>query len=172
MPTLEIVNHRLNIFKKKIERVDYLEILARETGKDKKQTDRDAKKSDTQSQSQNQSQQDLKETEEKDKMKEKELQKAKDTKEASSANDLDQTSTDVNFYSFKKRMQQVVKSKREREEEIKKQLGVNTQKRQNLLKDKKGLQEALKYKDRANFLYKGQLIVAKQQTKQHQQASQ
>ncbi len=37
MPTLETVNHRLNIFKKKIERVDYLEILSKETAtKDKK----------------------------------------------------------------------------------------------------------------------------------------
>lgn len=35
IPTLETVNHRLNIFKKKLERVDYLEILQRENLKEK-----------------------------------------------------------------------------------------------------------------------------------------
>jgi len=33
VPTLETVNHRLNIFKSKIERVDYLDILAKENPK-------------------------------------------------------------------------------------------------------------------------------------------
>lgn len=30
------MNHRLNIFKKKIEKVDYIEILSKETAKEKK----------------------------------------------------------------------------------------------------------------------------------------
>ena len=35
VPSLETVNHRLNIFKKKIEKVDYIEILSKETAKQK-----------------------------------------------------------------------------------------------------------------------------------------
>ena len=36
VPSLETVNHRLNILKKKIEKVDYIEILSKETAKQKK----------------------------------------------------------------------------------------------------------------------------------------
>lgn len=43
MPTLETVNHRLNIFKKKLERVDYAEILQKETTKEKKPLEKEKK---------------------------------------------------------------------------------------------------------------------------------
>jgi hypothetical protein len=35
MPTLEVVTHRLNLFKSKLNKVDYLEILSKESLKDK-----------------------------------------------------------------------------------------------------------------------------------------
>ncbi|KRX03168.1 hypothetical protein PPERSA_10541 [Pseudocohnilembus persalinus] len=57
IPTLETVNHRLNIFKKKLERIDYLEILQKENLKEKpKDKNKDKEMEKNKSPEQNQKQ--------------------------------------------------------------------------------------------------------------------
>ena len=92
------MNHRLNIFKKKLDRVDYLEILSKETiNKDKKPSEKDRDK-------------------EKDKGEVKEKEKKKDPKEKEENSEADEEINEegeTNYYSFKKKMQINVQKKRE-----------------------------------------------------------
>lgn len=90
-PTLESVNNRLNIFRAKIEKVDHLELLAKESSRDKKtlKTQKNTTKNEE-------------ETKETPTHKETEIKTApNEESNISYANDED----DIVYYSFKKKMQ-------------------------------------------------------------------
>lgn len=102
LPTLETINHRLNIFKQKVEKIDYLEILQKETQnkpeENKTQKQQQAEKSQQRSQSEN-------------------------AKVSKDDENLNQDEQDITYFSFKKKMQLALHKRQQllKEEEEKKQ---------------------------------------------------
>ncbi|CAD8114573.1 unnamed protein product [Paramecium primaurelia] len=103
LPTLETINHRLNIFKQKVDKVDYLEILQRETQQQQqKQEEQVQVKQDTKQQPRSQSENPNKNDNEEQKLEEEQ---------------------DITYFSFKKKMQLALHKRQQlqREEEERKQ---------------------------------------------------
>ncbi|KAM3134239.1 hypothetical protein pb186bvf_013659 [Paramecium bursaria] len=92
LPTLETINHRLNIFKQKVEKIDYLEILQRETQQQQKQDDPQNVKKEPVPRSQSEN-----------------VNKKEETKQ--------EEQEDITYFSFKKKMQLALHKRQQMQKE-------------------------------------------------------